>query len=183
MLPAAVSGLRPKIWQSTSGFEASPKPFQQPETFTSSCRAFALPLAFSLTAWRSGAFSRHSRPSRVAANAEASGRRGRRGLEGIPLLSQLRDLWRRKLFVSAALALLMGLLWIYQGFQGWQNLKAFNMTLPWYKRLPASTALESWMLGTHPVALIGKIHITWSTLQGEFGMDATWVASRGQLHR
>ena len=134
MLPAAGSGLRPKIWQSTSGFEASPKPFQQPETFTSSCRAFALPLAFSLTAWRSGAFSRHSRPSRVAANAEASGRRGRRGLEGIPLLSQLRDLWRRKLFVSAALALLMGLLWIYQGFQGWQSLGslilqvvAFNM--------------------------------------------------------
>ena len=48
-----------------------------------------------------------------------------------------------------------------------RNLKAFNMTLPWYKRLPASTALESWMLGTHPVALIGGR--TWATkLQGAF---------------
>ncbi|CAE7222354.1 RBL1 [Symbiodinium necroappetens] len=140
--------------------------------------AFGAALALSVA----GSVGVLGRTSRIFVRAESRGRR--RSLEGIPLYSQLRDLWRRKLFVSAALALLMGLLWVWQGFQGWQNLRAFNLSLPWYKRLPSSTALESWMLGTHPVALVAgrRIPVTWSTLQGDFGMDATFV-SRGQLHR
>ena len=161
-------------------------------------RAFGAALALSTV----GSVGALGRTSRIFLRAESRARR--RSLEGIPLYSQLRDLWRRKLFVSAALALLMGLLWVWQGFQGWQhlgcefntafcrlatqsslrNLRAFNLSLAWYKRLPSSTALESWMLGTHPVALVAgrRIPVTWSTLQGDFGMDATFV-SRGQLHR
>ncbi|CAJ1349617.1 unnamed protein product [Effrenium voratum] len=116
---------------------------------------------------------------------QGSGRQaGRGGLKEVPPFSQLRELWRRKLRISAALCLLMTLLWLLQGYQGWQNLKAFNLTQPWYKRLPSSTALESWLLGTHPVASMygRRFAITKSTLQKDFGMDALMV-DNGQFHR
>ena len=86
--------------------------------------AFGAALALSVA----GSVGVLGRTSRIFVRAESRGRR--RSLEGIPLYSQLRDLWRRKLFVSAALALLMGLLWVWQGFQGWQHLGSENPGAP-----------------------------------------------------
>eukprot|EP00435_Cladocopium_sp_Y103_P057327 s427_g19.t1 len=110
--------------------------------------------------------------------------RGRRGMEGVPIFNQLREMWRRKLKLCAVLSVLMATLWLWQGYQGWTNLSSFNATQPWYRRLPGSTAIESWLLGTHPVVMAHGhgLAVTKSTLQRDFAMD-TLLVDEGQLHR
>ncbi|CAE8593061.1 unnamed protein product, partial [Polarella glacialis] len=114
------------------------------------------------------------------------GRRWSDSVGGFPLVGQLRDLWRRRLRVSALLAALLAGLWLLQGLQGWQGLQDFNQGLPWYKRLSSSTAVESWLFGTHQAA-VGRsgqrIQVTMSALQQNFGMDCAAVAQHGQLYR
>eukprot|EP00434_Breviolum_minutum_P024097 symbB.v1.2.021270.t1/scaffold1829.1/size99555/2 len=108
----------------------------------------------------------------------------RRGQEGVPIYNQLREMWRKKLKLSAILSVLMAIIWLWQGYQGWSNLSHFNATQPWYRRLPGSTAIESWLLGTHTIVNVHghQVAITKSTLQRDFGMDAVLVG-QGQLHR
>ncbi|CAK8995579.1 unnamed protein product [Durusdinium trenchii] len=93
-------------------------------------------------------------------------------------------MWRRRLKLTAVLAVLLAGLWLYQGYQGWANLSRFNLTQPWYRRLPGSTAIESWLLGTHTMATVhgSPVAITKSTLQRDFGMDVLLV-NRGQTYR
>lgn len=105
-------------------------------------------------------------------------------MEGVPIFNQLREMWRRKLKLCAVLSVLMATLWLWQGYQGWTNLSTFNATQPWYRRLPGSTAIESWLLGTHPVVMAHghALAVTKSTLQRDFAMD-TRLVDEGQLHR
>ncbi|CAK8995529.1 unnamed protein product [Durusdinium trenchii] len=119
----------------------------------------------------------------VLASACARAARSR-GPEGIPIYNQLREMWRRRLKLTAVLAVLLAGLWLYQGYQGWANLSRFNLTQPWYRRLPGSTAIESWLLGTHTMATVhgSPVAITKSTLQRDFGMDVLLV-NRGQTYR
>lgn len=105
-------------------------------------------------------------------------------MEGVPIFNQLREMWRRKLKLCAVLSVLMATLWLWQGYQGWTNLSTFNAAQPWYRRLPGSTAIESWLLGTHPVVMAHghALAVTKSTLQRDFAMD-TRLVDEGQLHR
>lgn len=124
--------------------------------------------------------ARQPRPL-VATRAEG-GRQ--RGLRDFPLISQLRDMWRRKLFGSTIIAALIVGLWCMQGFLGWRQLKAFNRRQPLWKRLPTSAAMEAWLWGNHSfVSIYGKsVAVTMSTLQRDFQMD-TVLYKGGQVYR
>jgi len=98
----------------------------------------------------------------------------------------VKDLWKRHLRFSAVLSVLLVAIWFLQGLQGLGKLWEYNSAQSRYSQIPIWSAVEGWMFGKHPVAVIDhfrKYPITVSNLQLDFGMDTALVEQKGQLHR